>query len=233
MREKLIVALDVNSLNKAKRLLDTLYPTVRIFKIGYQLFLKGGWEAVKIVKEKGAKVFLDLKLFDIPNTVSKTVAFLAKENMFMFNVHILGGYKMMCEAIKATKATRKQRRPLIIGVTLLTSFDEETLIQIGLKRNIEKEIVKLAMLAKRAGLDGVVASPKEVEKIKKFCGRDFIVVCPGIRLESISSDDQKRISTAKEAVAKGADYIVVGRPIIQAKKPLLVAQRIKEQIKNV
>ncbi len=229
MKEKLIVALDVDSLRSARELLDVLYPTVKIFKVGYQLFLKGGWKVVKIIKNLGAEVFLDLKLFDIPNTIFMASALLAKEDIFMFNVHALGGFKMMLEAARAAKSFEK-KRPLIIAVTLLTSFDNETLTQIGLKKNLKEEAIKLAMLAKRAGLDGVVASPKEVQGIKQSCGRDFVVVCPGIRPKGVSKDDQKRTSTPAEAIARGADYIVVGRPITQAKNPLVAAQKIKEQI---
>ncbi len=229
MREKLIVALDVDSLKSARELIDALYPAVKIFKVGYQLFLKSGWKVLNIIKNRGAEAFLDLKLFDIPNTISRTSALLAKEDIFMFNIHALGGFKMMFEAVRAAKSFRK-KRPLIIAVTLLTSFDNETLTQIGLEENLKEEAIKLAILAKRAGLDGVVASPKEVQGIKQSCGRDFVVVCPGIRPKGVSRNDQKRTSTPAEAIAKGADYIVVGRPITQAKNPLAAAQKIKEQI---
>lgn len=232
MKDKLIVALDVDSLNSAKKLVDILYPAVKIFKIGYQLFLRGGWETVGVVKDKGAEVFLDLKLFDIPHTVSRTATLIAKENIFMFNVHALGGYKMMFEAARAARSFAK-KKPLIIAVTLLTSFDKRTLVQVNLRSNLEEEVVRLAMLSKKAGLDGVVASPKEIERIKQSCGRNFVVVCPGIRPKGTSQDDQKRTSTAREAITKGADYIVVGRPITQAKDPLSMAQKLKEQIQGV
>jgi len=232
MKEKLIVALDVDSLKGACELLDVLYPAVKIFKVGYQLFLKCGWKVVKIIKNRGAKTFLDLKLLDIPNTISRASALLTKEDIFMFNIHALGGFKMMFEAVRAAKSFGK-KRPLIIAVTLLTSFDNKTLTQIGLEENLKEEAIKLAMLAKKAGLDGVVASPREVQGIKRSCGRDFIVVCPGIRPKGASRDDQKRTSTPAQAIAKGADYIVVGRPITQAKNPLAAAQKIKEQIESV
>ncbi|MFH1857195.1 MAG: orotidine-5'-phosphate decarboxylase [Candidatus Omnitrophota bacterium] len=231
MKEKLIVALDFDSLKEAKNIVDTLYPTVKIFKIGYQLFIKEGWQAVKAVKEKGADVFLDLKLFDIPNTVSKAVSIMSREDIFMFNVHALGGYKMMLETVKAAGAGNK--KPLIIAVTLLTSFDKDTLDEINLQGDMEDEVVRLALLSKKAGFDGVVASVNEAEKIKTSCGKDFVVVCPGIRPAGVDKNDQKRIATPVEAISNGADYIVVGRPITQAENPLLAAREIKEQIKNV
>lgn len=232
MKEKLIVALDVDSLKSARELIDILYPRVKIFKVGYQLFLKCGWKVPKVIKNRGAKIFLDLKLFDIPNTISKSSALLAKEDIFMFNIHALGGFKMMLEAVRAVKSFG-EKRPLIIAVTLLTSFDNKTLTQIGIEENLKEEAIKLAMLAKKAGLDGVVASPKEVREIKRSCGRDFVVVCPGIRPKGVSRDDQKRTSTPAQAISEGADYIVVGRPITQARDPLAAAQKIKEQIESV
>ena len=231
MEDKLIVALDCDSLKEAKKLIDVLFPEVKIFKIGYQLFLKEGWQTISLLKKKKAKVFLDLKLFDIPNTVCQTAKILMKEDIFMFNIHALGGYKMMHEVVSVTKSRKK--RPLIVAVTLLTSFDRKSLKQLGLKIDVKQEVVELALLAKRAGLDGVVASAQDVQKIKEICGKNFIVVCPGIRPQGTSCNDQKRIATPAGAIAGGADYIVVGRPIREAKDPLLVAKKIKEQIRSV
>lgn len=228
MIEKLIVALDFDSLEGAEKMVDELYPTVKIFKIGYQLFLKNGWDAVRKIKLKGADIFLDLKLFDIPNTVSRASAIMALEDVFMFNLHALGGYEMMRAAVEAVRAFNT--KTLMIAVTLLTSFDEKSLVQVGVQSNIEEEVIKLAALSKEAGLNGVVASPREARKIKEVCGKEFIVVCPGVRLLESSKDDQKRIATPREAVDSGADYIVVGRPITQAENPLLAAEKIKEQI---
>lgn len=228
MKEKLIVALDFDSLQSAEKMVDRLYPLVKIFKIGYQLFLKNGWNAIRSIKAKGADIFLDLKLFDIPNTVSRTAAIMAQENIFMFNVHALGGYEMMHSAVKAVRAFNT--KTLMVAVTVLTSFEEKSLVQVGVVSNIEEEVVRLAGLSKDAGLDGVVASPKEVRKIKEACGKEFIVVCPGVRHLDASRDDQKRTATPEEAISSGADYIVVGRPITEAADPILAAEKIKKLI---
>lgn len=232
MKDKLIVALDFDSLEDAEKLIDVIYPVVKIFKVGYQLFYKEGWKVIKFINQKGGKVFLDLKLCDIPNTAAKAASVLSKEDIFMFNVHALGGYKMMSEAVSAAKNSRGKNSPLVIAVTLLTSFDENALVEIGFNGKIEEEVIRLALLSQKAGVDGVVTSPWEVENIKKACGRDFLAVCPGIRLESVCKDDQKRTASASEAIKRGADYIVAGRPITQAKQPLRAVKEIKEQIES-
>lgn len=212
---KLIVALDVDSLARAERLVDILYPTVKIFKVGSQLFSVCGPEAVNVIKKKGAKVFLDLKYHDIPNTVRSAVKEAKKLKVFMLTVHASGGKEMMKEVAGIVN------RPLVVAVTVLTS-------QTG--KNVTRQVLELAKLAKKSGLDGVVASCSEAKAIRKKLGKDFIVVTPGIRPEGTEAFDQKRIATPKDAIEAGANFIVVGRPIVQAQDPLEAALNILKQL---
>lgn len=225
MKERLIVALDVDSLKKAAMLINTLYPVVRIFKIGSQLFTKAGPEAVKIVHKKRAKVFLDLKFHDIPNTVFQAVKQACAMGVFMTNVHASGGRAMMQHAAKAKKKTS-----IILAVTVLTSIDKKTLSMIGINRSPLSQAKRLAMLARSSGLDGVVCSGDEIRAIRAACGAKFIIVTPGIRAAISDMQDQKRIITPKSAISYGADYIVVGRPVTQAKNPLCAAKKILRDI---
>lgn len=234
--EKLIVALDVRSLSEAEGLINRLIPTVKIFKVGLGLFTLYGPEVVRLVQRKGGKVFLDLKFHDIPNTVGYSVRSAARLGVYMVNLHTLGGMEMMRQAVCAAKDEAKRSKldkPKILGVTILTSLSEGEIKEIGVERKLDEEVLHLAIMAKQAKLDGVVASPKEVSLIRKRLGRDFIIVTPGIRPNwAKSKGDQKRIMTPKEAIKAGADYIVVGRPIIEAKDPLGAAKRIIKEIGN-
>lgn len=227
--EKIIVALDVDSIEDVERLVDKLRPVVKIFKIGAELFTSCGTQAVDVVRRKGGKVFLDLKYHDIPNTVMKAARAAAKWNIHMMTLHISGGLKMMKEAVSTAReeAERLQTSPpLIMGVTVLTSMDRKDIESIGIDSSVENQVARLVKLAERAGLDGVVASPKEVQKIKKMVKKDFLIVTPGIRpLWSLKSD-QKRVATPKEALDMGADYIVVGRPITAQDDPKEAAEKI-------
>jgi orotidine-5'-phosphate decarboxylase len=245
--DKLILALDVETLGEAKRLVDTLYPTVKLFKIGSQLFTAYGLEAVEMVAEKGGKVFLDLKFYDIPRTVFSAVASgtgvscvltsisSVLPNMpestrgdsyfpvFMMTVYIQGGKKMLEEAIRgATNKARelKIERPRIVGVTVLTSDEQE--------EDTTNVVLERAKLAQEAGLDGVVCSVHEAPMIRKAFGKDFIIVTPGIRPKGYPADDQKRTATAAEAIKAGADFIVVGRPILEAKDRLKAVKELIE-----
>jgi len=213
--EKLIVALDVDNLEEAKRLVDILYPNVKIFKVGSQLFTACGPEAVRMIVKKGAKVFLDLKFHDIPNTVKKAIVSAAKLKVYMLTVHLSGGKDMLGAAVSIAD------RPKIIGVSVLTSESKE---------DTKDKVLNLAKLAKAAGLDGVVCSAQETNMIREACGKDFIIVTPGIRPEGYVIDDQVRITTPKEAVKAGADFIVVGRPIIKAENPKEAAVKILKDI---
>lgn len=242
-KTQLIVALDVDTLDEAKKFVDKLYPKVKIFKIGGQLFTACGPKAVEIVGQKGAKVFLDLKFHDIPHTVylaasSGTgltceivsameigVAEGVKDKItypvFMMTVHIVEEKEMLKKAVEgATKKARELNipKPSIVGVTVLTSS-----IKLG---DTEKIVLDKAKLAKDAGLDGVVCSVYEAVRIRKELGSDFLIVTPGIRPKGYPLDDQVRVATAREAVEAEADFIVVGRPILEAEEPLKVVEQI-------
>lgn len=232
-KEKLIVALDVDTKEKAAKLVKGLKNDVGIFKVGSELFTSCGPEIVETVKKNGCGVFLDLKFYDIPNTVAKSAVAAARLGVLMFNVHALGGLDMMKKAqvSLADEAKRlKINKPKIIAVTILTSMDENSLKKIGLNDNMETQVLALARLAKEAGLDGVVASPSEVKAIRKAIGKDFLIVTPGVRPSWAATNDQKRVATPKEAIENGADFIVVGRPIIEAADPVEAARKILEEI---
>jgi len=226
MKDRLIVALDVDNLKKAKALVDRLYPAVRIFKIGSQLFTACGPKAIEMVHKRGAKVFLDLKFHDIPNTVARAVEAAKAMGVFMLNVHASGGKEMMKAAFDAAG----RRGPILLAVTVLTSLDAQGLRSIGVKKSAFKQVEDLALLAESAGMAGIVCSAREIATIRKSCGRKFVIVTPGIRPLAAKTQDQKRIATPAYAMAQGADYIVVGRPITQAKDPASAAKSILGQI---
>ena len=233
MNKRLIVALDAPDLKIAKKLVDILYPTIEIFKIGSFLFTSTGPEVVKMVQKAGGRVFLDLKFHDIPNTVANAAAEAAKLGVFMFNVHAFGGLKMMAAAVDSARkiaANATMPKPLVLAVTVLTSIDEPDLRQLGILRSTEEEVLHLAMLAKDAGCDGVICSVEETAHIRKNIGSNFIIVTPGIRPNGADLGDQKRTATAHQAIEAGADYIVVGRPIIEAVDPLNAAKKILEEM---
>jgi len=198
-RKRLVLALDVDDLKKAEELVDELSDYIETFKIGNQLFTAEGTKVVNMINERGGKVFLDLKFHDIPNTVARAAEVATKLGVYIFNIHTSGGYEMMKAAAEASEKISLAlgvRKPLILGVTLLTSINQEILEKdLGIKRRLEEQVVHLAKLAKAAGLDGVVASSWEIKEIRKACGKDFIILTPGIRPAGKSSDDQKRIMT--------------------------------------
>jgi len=232
--EKLIVALDFHTLDEAGELIDKLEGNVGTFKVGSRLFTSTGPEAVKLVKDKGAKVFLDLKYHDIPKTVAEACEAAAEIGAEMLTLHTFGGFDMMESAVKLMWSREKANRPLLLGVTVLTSLNEAALQDIvgTSERKIQEEVLLLARLAQSAGLDGVVASPHEIEDIKRQCGTEFVVVTPGVRPKGEDKGDQARVRTPGEAVAAGADYIVVGRPIIWAKDPKAAAVAILEEMEE-
>jgi len=232
-KDRLIVALDVDTEEKVIKLMKMLRADVKFFKIGLELFSSAGPAIVGKIKEAGCDIFLDLKFHDIPNTVAKAARAATRLGVYMFNVHALGGYEMMKAASDAAldEAGRmKIERPKVLAVTILTSMDEKALKKVGVDDNMEKQVLKLAGLAKEAGLDGVVASPQETKSIRKRLGRDFLITTPGVRPAGADSHDQKRVATPKGAIGLGADYIVVGRPITEAKDPAEAARRILREI---
>ena len=207
--------------------------SVGMFKIGKQLFTATGPAAVRKVQENGGNVFLDLKYHDIPNTVAMATLEAARLGVDLVNLHALGGYEMMATTMAALdKEFTGGSGPKVLAVTILTSSTEETLRGIGIDHSVADMVVRLALLAKKAGIDGVVASPQEIGQIREACGPDFLIVTPGVRPAFAAADDQKRIMSPGEAVACGADYLVIGRPISAAAEPVKAAELIIEEIRG-
>jgi len=234
--ERLILALDVETAQGAEGLVNLLRGRVGAFKVGIQLFTANGPAVVRAIQEKGEKVFLDLKFHDIPNTVAQAVTQACKLGVFMLNLHASGGSEMMKAAAKAAKSLspdRNSSRPILLAVTVLTSLNESILgEELSIQRSLREQVVHLAWMAQESGLDGVVASPQEIREIRAACGKDFLIVTPGVRPSWAAAGDQKRIMTPREAIEAGADYIVVGRPILAAPDPAVAASRIIEEIES-
>ena len=231
MRDRVFVALDVESLEEAARLLDRLEDAVSGVKIGSQLFTSAGPAAVELAHKRGHRVFLDLKFHDIPNTVAGAVRSAARLGVYMLNVHASGGAQMMRAAAEsAAQAARDLgvARPVCLGVTVLTSLDRRALeTEVGVTASIDGHVLRLADAARQAGLDGCVASPQEIRRIRLALGARFAIVTPGIRPASTAAaDDQKRVATPRAALEAGADYLVVGRPITAAPDPKAAAAAI-------
>jgi orotidine-5'-phosphate decarboxylase len=230
-RKRLIFALDVDGMAKAERWAELLAPHVGMFKVGKQLFTASGPAVVKTVLDRGGEVFLDLKYHDIPTTVAMASIEAARLGVSLFNLHALGGYEMMARTVDALeKGFPGGRSTRVLAVTILTSSNEETLRGVGIELPVPDMVVKLALLAKRAGIDGVVASPLEIPLIREACGDDFLIVTPGVRPAFASSDDQKRVMTPAEAINAGASYLVIGRPISAAQEPIRAAEAIISEI---
>ena len=234
IKEKLVLALDVETIEEAKNLVDELSPYIGTFKVGLQLFCGYGLEIVNYIKEKNSNFFLDVKLHDIPNTVEKASYNVIKNGANFFNVHATGGIDMMKAARKGgDEASEKYntKKPIILAVTVLTSISDEILKQ-ELANNLTSEefVIKLAKNAKEAGMNGVVASAKELKLIKKELGDDFIVLTPGIRPKWSCKDDQKRIVTPSDAIKDGSDYIVLGRAVTKADNRINTTERIYQEI---
>jgi orotidine-5'-phosphate decarboxylase len=230
-RKKIIFALDVDGMAEAERWGEILAPHVGMFKVGKQLFTACGPAVAKSILDRGGEVFLDLKYHDIPNTVAMASIEAARLGVSLFNLHALGGYEMMARTVEALdKEFPNGRTTRVLAVTILTSSNEETLRGVGIELPVPEMVVKLALLAKRAGIDGVVASPLEIPLIRQACGDDFLIVTPGVRPASASKDDQKRVMTPAEAVKGGASYLVIGRPISAAQEPILAAEAIISEI---
>ncbi len=227
--DRLLVALDVDTVREARALADRLRGVVGGFKIGSRLFTSEGPAFVAELASRGDRVFLDLKFHDIPNTVAGAVAAATRLGVWMVNVHASGGSAMMRAARAAAdeEAARRSRpAPLVIAVTMLTSLTQEALTEIGLREAMASQVERLAALTEAAGLDGVVASPQEIAIIRRRSARQFVVVTPGIRGAGDQQGDQQRTMSAAEALAAGASYLVVGRPIIAAADPRAAAERI-------
>lgn len=232
MLSQLIVALDFNRELDALALVDKLDPKNCALKVGSELFTLFGTQFVKRLIERQFKIFLDLKFHDIPNTVANACKAGADLGVWMMNVHASGGAKMMCAAREALVAYGTDR-PILIAVTVLTSFSQEELASIGINIPVLEQVKKLARLTKESGLDGVVSSAHEVQAIKNECGSQFLTITPGIRLESDAKNDQTRTMTPSSAIAAGSDYLVVGRPITQANNPEMVVAQILRSIGTI
>jgi orotidine-5'-phosphate decarboxylase len=210
MHERLIVALDVDDLEQAKELVRVLAGEVGMFKVGKQLFTHAGPQAVRLIQELGGEIFLDLKFHDIPTTVAKAAV----------------------EEVRRVCRQEQRRRPIMLAVTVLTSLNQDDLTRVGVEAKVADQVVRLALLTKEAGMDGVVASPHEVADIREACGRRFVIVTPGIRPTTASRNDQLRVMTPAEAVRAGVDYVVVGRPVLEAKDPVGAARAIVAEMEQ-
>jgi len=229
MRNPILAALDVPTADEALRLVQQLAPVSGGFKVGSELFAAAGPDIVRRIRDLGATVFLDLKFHDIPNTVARAVAAAARLDVQMLTVHASGGTEMLKAAEQAARETADQlgqSPPLVLGVTVLTSLDNDALSQVGLEPDVSRQVRRLAQLASQAGLRGLVCSPREVAELRQMLPAAMQLVIPGIRPIVVAGDDQKRTLTPREALALGADWLVIGRPICAAQDPRTAAEQI-------
>lgn len=235
IKEKIVLALDVDTLEEAKSMILELKDYVGVFKVGLQLYTQNGNEIIDFMKGHGLEFFLDVKLLDIPNTVAKASENIVKRGASFFNIHALGGAEMMRQCVQSAKQTAKdlgQKEPLILAVTVLTSISDDVLNnELEIPQNASDYVLKLAKLAKGSGLDGVVASTWEAKKIKEICGEGFKVLCPGIRPEWSLKNDQKRAATPRAALKEGADYLVIGRAVTSAEDRVRAMEMIYDEVK--
>jgi orotidine-5'-phosphate decarboxylase len=233
-KDRLALALDVDNDREALGIVAELKDLVGVFKVGLQLFTAYGPDIVRRITGMGGRVFLDLKYHDIPNTVAKASAEAVKLGVSIFNVHSLGGFDMMKAAAESAKETAEKLNlpaPVVLAVTILTSMDEKSVRkELKITRSLQREVVHLARLARRAGMHGVVASPQEIKTLRRAVRGEFMILTPGVRPAWADRDDQKRVMTPGEAVEAGADYIVVGRPVLKARDRRTAVAKILEEI---
>ena len=235
MKDRLIVALDYSSDEPVKQLVTSLDDSVSYYKVGMELYYSVGESIIHYLKEQQKNVFLDLKLYDIPNTVAKGLSALTRLGANMMNVHASGGSLMMQKAVEAVadEAARLSiARPQVIAVTILTSMNQEQWGQMGHTSEISDQVVRLALLAKESGMDGVVASPQEASAIRSVCGDDFLIVTPGVRPVGAAVNDQSRIATPSSALRQGSTHLVVGRPITAAPDGQAADKAILEEMEG-
>jgi orotidine-5'-phosphate decarboxylase len=239
MRDKLIVSLDLTDLSRIKALVEKLGSRVTHYKVGAIPFTFFGIELVGYLKRLNKKVMLDLKYHDIPNTVARACDGAIAMGVDLITIHTSGGFSMLEEAVKAVMSGAgegEESRPKLLGITVLTSIDEAYFRDLfgNVERTLDEQVIFLAQLARSAGLDGVVASPREIEGIRQCCGDDFLIVTPGIRPaeKDVTGDDQARTMTPAQAVKAGADYIVVGRPIVKAADPVAATESILKEMED-
>lgn len=230
VKDRLIVALLADSMNEATKLVRLLKKDVHIFEVGMPTYTMLGPDVIKMIHHEGCKVFLDLKYHDIPSTVARAVAAATKLKVSMLNVHAAGGSEMLKSSVDAAlqAAGSRAAMPKLVAVTVLTSMD--SMADIGIQFEVRDQVVRLAKLSQHCGLDGVVASPLEIKPIRNACGEKFLIVTTGVRPLGSAAEDQRRIASPIMAIAAGADYLIIGRPIIQAKHPLEVVQQILKEI---
>ncbi len=237
-KKRIIVPLDVSTEKEALELVDSLREHVGMFKIGLELLHSVGHSIVQKIISIGGSIFLDGKFMDIPNTVAGAAKAVTRLSVRMFNVHTLGGLEMMRSAVQATNEVAtalKISRPLVLGVTILTSIDEESMReQLKIPGSLEAQVIHLATLAERAGLDGIIASGREIGAIRRSVSRQMLVVTPGVRPKWAAAQDQRRVTTPVEAILEGASYLVIGRPITQPPRhigsPVDAARIISDEI---
>jgi len=229
MHNKIIIALDYANQTQALELASKLDPKLCRLKIGKEMFTRFGPELVKELHRIGFDIFLDLKFYDIPNTVAKAVQAAAEMGVWMVNVHASGGQEMM-QAAKNILLPFAKDAPLLIAVTVLTSLNDADLKAVNLTNSVQQQVLSLAQLSQRSGLDGVVCSALETAMLREHLGAEFKLITPGIRPAGVSADDQKRIVSPAKAIALGSDYLVIGRPITKANNPLQALQAIHQQI---
>jgi len=235
MRNPIIVALDVPDVDAALRLVGQLAPVVGAFKVGKELFVSAGPEIVRRIRATGAAVFLDLKFHDIPNTVARAVAAAVRLDMQMLTVHTSGGRAMLEAAEKSAQesaAKLGRSAPLVLGVTVLTSLDRDGLAEVGVEPDVGRQVERLATLAVKAGLRGLVCSPLEITALRQMLPPEIQLVTPGIRAADAEADDQKRTLSAAEAMAAGASWLVVGRPLCTAPNPRAAAERMLASLRT-
>lgn len=229
-KDRLIIALLADTIKEAEAMIKLLKEDVHTFEVGAPTYTALGPDVVKIIHNHGCRVFLDLKYNDIPSTVGRAVMAATKLGVFMLTVHASGGHEMLSRSVESAQeaAGGKSKMPKIVAVTVLTSM--ESLGDIGVQYEVREQVVRLARLSKECGLHGVLASPLEIAPIRKACGDRFLIVTPGVRPIGAAAEDQKRIASPIMAVAAGADYLVIGRPVVQAKDPRAVVRQILKEI---
>jgi orotidine-5'-phosphate decarboxylase len=232
LARKIIIALDVKTKEEARKVLESL-PEARVFKVGLELFTAEGPGMIDLVKSYGKEVFLDLKLHDIPNTVAGAVRAAVKHGVSMLTLHTSGGREMMKKAVETARETAEKENkplPLLLGVTVLTSLKDDDLKEIGFSAGTREQVLRLARLATEAGIEGLVCSPQEIDLLRAELGQEIKIITPGIRPAWAEAQDQKRIMTPAEAIKKGADFLVIGRPITQAQPPAEAFVRVVREL---
>lgn len=233
-KSPIVVALDVANKEKVFELVEEIGDLVAGFKVGLELVHREGLGIIREINGRGGKVFYDGKFHDIPNTVAQAVRACVALGVWMLNIHSLGGREMMEEAVRAVREEARRigvERPLVLAVTILTSLGEKELSEIGIEKRVGDLVAKLASLAKECGCDGVIASPREIRMIRELCGEEFLIVTPGIRLDG-EIGDHKRFATPKEAIKEGANYLVIGRPILKSDSPRKVVIDILKSLEE-